>query len=231
MKEEWIYFGCMAITVVIEMIIMSQFIEERYKRSYGNRNIYVCAKLMMGVLITCVNLLRIPAANFFVWGITVWVLVGSLYYHERKRTWMCVLEAEIVFLIFCVCESVGHIGLKIILSLMKMPNVEGMMFSGLVATVSNVIIIFFWYVFIVRIWTKEHNLRYTKSQYFTHIVIAVYTMANLMVILYVLPHVTTRNEQYLLLINMLCIVFADMYFLYFIKCIAQKTSCSLKKNC
>lgn len=230
MDEKIIFAGCMIITVVIEMIIMSQFIEERYKRSYQNKWIYIAAKVVMGILISGLNLLYIPLANFFVWILTAGCFVGLLYYHERKKTWMCILEAEVVVFIFAVCESVGLIGLKTIMIIMGIPDTDGMMFTGLFATVSNVVIIFFWYVFVVRIWTKESNLKYTKSQYFIHMVIAVYTVANLLVISYALPHITTKNEQYLILINMCCIVFADMCFLYFIKCIAERNQFQIEKE-
>lgn len=230
MDEKIIFAGSMIITVIIEMIIMSQFIEERYKRSYQNKGVYIAAKGAKGIIIAGVNLLYIPIANLAIWLITVWMLVGLFYYHESKKTWMCVLETEIVFLIFCACESVGHIGLKIALLLLEIPNVDGMIFLALAATFSNIVIIFFWYVFVVRIWTKDNNLKYTNSQYITHVVIAAYSIVNLMVILHVMPHVTTMNERYLLLINMLCIVFADMYFLYFIKCIAERNQFQIEKE-
>lgn len=230
MDEKIIFAGSMIITVIIEMIIMSQFIEERYKRSYQNKWVYIATKGVMGAIISCVNLLYVPIASILVWMISTGCFIGILYYHERKKTWMCILESEIVILIFCVCEAVGHIGLKIVFLLLKLPNVDGMISSGLAATFSNVVIIFFWYVFVARIWKKDNNLKYTASQYITHVVIAAYSIANLMVILHVMPHVTTMSERYLLLINMLCIVFADMYFLYFIKCIAERNQFQIEKE-
>lgn len=89
---------------------------------------------------------------------------------------------------------------------------------------------FLWYMFILKIWKNERNIKYTVSQYFTHFVIAIYSIVNFMVLAYGFSDITTIRERYLLLINMLCIIFADMYFLYFIRCIAEKNQLQLEKE-
>lgn len=92
MNEKIIFTVCMIITVVIEMMILSQFIEERYRRSYQNKWFYIVIKVVMGMLISVVNVFCLPWVNFGAWAISIGCFVGLLYYHERKKIWMCILE-------------------------------------------------------------------------------------------------------------------------------------------
>ena len=185
MNENLIYTGSIIITVIIEMIIMPQFIEERYKRSYSNQAVYVLARLLMGIAITTVNLLQIPFANMLTWIILVALYTGILYYHESKKMWMCILETEVLLFIYTACESLGYIGVQQFLRWIGIYPVQEPMFLALATTFSDVFVIFMYYLFIVKIWKKENNVKYTISQYVTHFIIALYSLLNLTVLAYV----------------------------------------------
>lgn len=222
--------GSIIITVIIEMIIMPQFIEERYQKTYSNQAVYFLAKLFMGIAIIIVNLLQIPFANLLTWIILLALFTGAFYYHESKKPWMCILEVEVLLFIYTACESLGYIGVQQFLRRMGIYSVEEPMFLALATTFSDVFVIFMYYLFIVHIWKKENNVRYTLSQYVTHFIIALYSLLNLTVLVYAYERMNTGNEYSLMFINMLCIVFADMYFLYFIKCIAEKNQLQVKNE-
>ena len=230
MDGNLIYTGSIIITVIIEMIIMPQFIEERYKRTYSNQAVYVIARLLMGIAIVIVNLLRIPVANMMTWIVLVALYTGVFYYHESKKLWMCILEVEVLLFIYTAFESLGYIAVQQLLRWIGIYPVQEPMFLALATTCSDVFVIFMYYLFIIRIWKKENNVKYTISQYVTHFLIALYSLLNLTVLAYVYSKMSTGNEYCLMFINMLCIVFADMYFLYFIKCIAEKNQLQVKNE-
>ena len=230
MEEKIIYITSIVITVIIELIIVSQFTEERYKRTYDKKGIYAGLKIVMGIILVAVNLLHIPIANVLIWIAVLAVWTGFFYYHETKKIWMCILEVEVLFFVYASCETVGYIILNLLLMILGITDIPLIMQEGLAATFSNVLVIFIYYLLIARVWKNEKNLHYTPSQYITHGVIAVYTVVNIAVIVYLSPEREQYNMQYLLLLNMLCIVFADMYFLYFIKCIARNHQLEEEKN-
>lgn len=224
------YTFSIIITVIIEMILFPQFIDERYKRIYTNKALYVLVKLFTGAVVVAVNLLKIPYANLITWVVVIALYTGILYYHEKKKTWMCILEVEILLFVYSTCESIGYIGIQLLLKGLGVHQTSEPMFLALETIFSDVVCIFAYYLLIIRIWKQENNVKYTVSQYFTHFIIAIYSLLNLSVLVYVYAKINTDNEQYLMLINMFCIVFADMYFLYFIKCIAEKNQLQVKNE-
>jgi signal transduction histidine kinase len=80
------------------------------------------------------------------------------------------------------------------------------------------------------VWRQSKQNEFTKAQDMVHLIIIVYSVVNLAVIIIVVSNemTVTFSERLLLLVNMFCIVFADLYFLYFTKFVQENSHLKLK---
>ena len=93
------------------------------------------------------------------------------------------------------------------------PNIK----AFLDMTFSELVVLFFYYVVISRIWNKNQKVQFTKNQYILHFIIATYSLVNMIIIVEAVSRIEGETANFLLLLNVGFIVFADMYFLYFVQ--------------
>jgi len=80
------------------------------------------------------------------------------------------------------------------------------------------VLIFFYYMVIGRL-MKKGNIPYSRTQYVIYFIMLGYSFINMLVIIEIF---TQGQINYLCMINMGCIVLADLYLLYFVKMSDEK---------
>lgn len=227
----FLLFG-VTVSCLINSIIIFQFIEERYERVYPNKKLYALMQTGTCLGIIIVNLFEIPILNMISWLAIFGIIVGRLYTEYGKKRLERVLETVILILVLTVCETVGCVLLEFAFWKLKLTDIQPSMMQCLSMTFSKMIIIVFYYAVISRIWKPRTHSRFTATQYIVHAVIIIYSVINLAVIIVVVSNEMAISfvERLLLLVNMFCIVFADLFFLYFTKFTEENGKLKLKLN-
>ena len=121
---------------------------------------------------------------------------------------------------FCmtICEALGVFLLQWILQIAGVKNIDIIMSQCLNAIFSAITIIFFYFMVISRL-MKKGNIPYSKTQYMIYSIMLVYSFINLLVIIETFAQ---GRIDYLCVINMGCIVLADLYLLCFVKMSDEK---------
>lgn len=215
MENNILFLSGIIISCLVTTIIIFQFIESRHKRTYQNEKIYIGVKTITSIFLMMINCLRHPMLNMMSWIIIFGIIGFCLYYDDNDKPIQRILEAEVMVLVFIVCETIGVVILEFILWKIHTPPLAPDVKTFLNMTFSMLVLLFLYYVVISRVWGKREKIKFTKAQYVLHFIIAAYSFINLIVIGKLVGKISSANESFILLINMGFIVFADMYFLYF----------------
>ncbi len=231
MMESFLFvaFG-IVISCVILSVIIFQFMEERYERVYQNKVGYILFKIGTCVSIMLVNTMGNPIANMSSIILLFSINAIFLYQDIGKKVWQRVIEVIALILVLSLCETVGYLLLEFVLWKFGIDNISSEMFQCLNMTFSKLVIILLYYSVVSPIWKKKSQNRFTLTQYIVYIVMIIYSVANFAVIFIVVSGEMANSftERLLLLINMSCIVFADLYFVYFTKFTEENAQLKLK---
>lgn len=98
---------CKGLSCFIICTILFQFMNERYKKSYSNRTLYIAAEIAMGITAFYINMLNFAILNLLIWFVGVGVTVYFLYYEDADRPIRRITESEVLVLCMSVCETLG----------------------------------------------------------------------------------------------------------------------------
>ncbi len=213
---------------LINSIILFQFIEERYNRIYDSRLLYKGVRILTCCVMSGINLFNHPAVNLIGWIVAFSLINTKMYENVGKKISNRIFEIVVLILVLTICETVGVVIFEFVLWKTGIYSIQPAMRSSFNMTFSKLVVLFFYYTVIIKLWREDAPVKFTPAQYFVHAIIIVYSLANLAVIVTVITKVTSKSERILLLVNMGCIVFADLYFLYFIKFIEENNRLKLK---
>lgn len=229
MNEYIIFLLCMIVSSLILSVIFFQFIEERNKRIYKNRFFYFALKTGFCLLLIIINLLNQPILNFISLSIMLSAANAIFYVNTDKNRILRILEIPVLILILSICEAIGGLFLQFILLKLHIDNIHLILLDGLETAFSKLFVIIFYYLVISKLWRSNLIIvKFTKTQYFIELIIILFSIANLAVIFLVVSKGTSGSERILLLINMGCILFADLYFLYFARFIEENSQLKMK---
>lgn len=208
-----LFIICSGISCFVVTAIMFQFMDNRYKRSIQKNFVYIFVEAASTLCITCINLLNISLLNLLAWFILFGVSSCFLYYEDTDKPLRRILESEALMFCMTICEALGVFLLQWVLQIASVKNIDIMMSQCLNAVFSAITIIFFYYMVISRL-MKRGNTPYSKTQYMIYGIMLVYSFINLLVIIETFAQ---GQINYLCVINMGCIVLADLYLLCFVK--------------
>ena len=222
-------FG-IVVSCMVYSITLFQFIEERYNRVYASKLLYAVIQVGAGTSIVLINLLNMPVLNLLSMLAIFGFVEVLFYYDNEKKTIQRVFEIEVLILVLMACELVGYLMLDQILWRMKIDRLQPIMIECMKITFSKLIILIIYYSVITKIWGVAHKSRFTPAQYMVHIIIMIYSLVNFSVIIFVVTNGMTVSftEKILLLVNMFCIVFADLYLLYFTRFVEENGQLKMK---
>ncbi|MDE6663362.1 MAG: GHKL domain-containing protein [Lachnospiraceae bacterium] len=122
-----------------------------------------------------------------------------------------VFEAEVLLVVFIISEGFGVFLIDTILNSYNLMPSSIIVQKSIETMFSKLVLIFFYYIVVSRIWKK--SLLGTKKHYGLYLIMFVYSMINFLIV----AVIALDTKPIILTIIMGCTIFANMYFLHFIK--------------
>ncbi|HBE86300.1 MAG TPA: ATP-binding protein [Lachnoclostridium sp.] len=217
MENNILFLSGIIVSCLVTTIVIFQFMGSRHKKALHNKQFYFLVQIGVSIFLMGINLLQRPLVNMLSWVISYGLVSYFLYFDDFDKPIRRVLEAEIMVLVFAVCEAAGVALLDFILWKMHMLPLEPGVETFLNMTFSKFVLLFMYYTFISPIWGRNEKVKFTKSQYVLHFIIAIFSFINMVVIGVSFGKIRGESMGLIMLVNMGFIIFADMYFLYFIR--------------
>ena len=217
--ENIILYFCSCLSCFIIVTILYGFMDDRYNRTFANKYIYIGIELGMTFGIAVINLFHNEILIITTWIVMVGFVAYVLYYEDFIKPLKRILECEISMGVISICESLG-VGLTAwLLELLDIKIKENTMLICLETAFSKVILIFLYFMVVGKL-MKKREAPFTKLQYVSNFIILLYTLIDLIVIA---DNMNNRPNNYFLVLNLGCIVLADLYLLYVIKIMNEKS--------
>lgn len=217
--ENIILYLCSCLSCFIIVTILYGFMDSRYNRTFANKYIYIGIELGMTFGIAVVNLVHNEILNITTWIVVVGFVAYILYYEDFIKPVKRVLECEISMGVIAICESLGVSLTDWLLELLDIEIKANTMRICLETAFSKIILIFLYYMVVGKL-MKKREAPFTKLQYVFNCIILLYTLIDLIVIA---DNMNNRPNNYFLVLNLGCIVLADLYLLYLIKVMSEKS--------
>jgi len=192
---------------------------ESYNKTFHNKYVYCLAEAIVIIGITIVNLLGSTILNLVIWTIVVIMLSVVLYFNDYDNVLRRIIECGVLLFYIAICETLGVVFVDWILKLFEIDLKISLMRECMEITFSKVVVIFMYYMIFTRLVNKK-KISFTKVQWVINFIILVYSIINMLVIA---EGLWQGQENFILFINMGCIVIADLYLLYFIKVSNEKS--------
>lgn len=216
--EKAALYLCTIISCFIVVSIIWEFMNERYNRTLKNKYMYFAIEFGMIIVIAAINILGNAFLNLFVWAVGIGLSACFLYYENTDKPIKRILECEVLLLCIGICESLGVVCGDWLLKILHIQIETDVLLNCFEIIFSKVIVIFLYYVAIGKL-MKTRKTPFSKMQYFINVIVLLYTLANIFVIAYNMNH---RPGDYLLVVNLACIVIGDLYLLYFVRVINER---------
>ena len=206
-------------------IIIFQFMSERYElKRLSIKKLYYPIILITSFLIVGINMLNNPILNLLSWLLTFGLFSAFLYDSNKINRLQRIVETNSLIMLITVIEALGSVLMDYILLKMNLYSREYQITrTFLEVTLSKIIIIFFYYIFIRRVWKKEWSNFYSPKRFLLYVILFAYSFLNMFVIIRSVSIMDSKEYSYLLLINSGCIVFANLYFIYFIQYVEENS--------
>ena len=217
--ENIILYLCSCLSCFIIVTILYGFMDSRYNRTFANKYIYIGIELGMTFGIAVVNLVHNEILNITTWIVVVGFVAYILYYEDFIKPVKRVLECEISMGVIAICESHGVSLTDWLLELLDIEIKANTMRICLETAFSKIILIFLYFMVAGKL-MKKREAPFTKLQYVFNCIILLYTLIDLIVIA---DNMNNRPNNYFLVLNLGCIVLADLYLLYLIKVMSEKS--------
>ncbi len=118
--------------------------------------------------------------------------------------------------------------LEYILLKFQIHGIQPVMIKSMELTFSKLVVLIVYYLIITRLWREDFAVKYTITQCLIQVIIILFSMTNIAVIIVAIPKITNISEYILILINMGCILFADLYFLYLARFVEENNQLKVK---
>ena len=201
---------CSLLSCGIIINIMFQFLDERCERIYQSRSLYRCTTAVSILLLTGVNCLDHFIFNFIA-HLLVFVLVSLFLYYDERKGIARIAEAVVLYIVIAVLETLGVFLLLYLLEAMGQVPDSAAILQSMVTAFSKVILLFLYYIVFRRLWRKLPAR--SGTQYVLYLVLFVYSAVNVLT----LAFISGSENPVILMLMTGCIVFANLYMLYFIK--------------
>ena len=202
---------CSFISCTIVYYILFQFLNDRFVATYKNKMVYIsiyCVSICIVMLINmCMNSVINAVSNIILFGIISYFF----YYEESTKKFIRIFEAEALFAASVIFEAFGVCLIDVIFIGFNLMPENAAVQRSIETMFSKLVLVFLYYIIVSRIWKK--NLSGTKKQYGLYLIMFIYSMVNFLIV----TVIAAGENPVVLMIIMGCTVFANMYFLHFIK--------------
>ncbi len=228
MENYIIFISGSIISCLVNGVIVFQFMEERNERAYHNPYLYFFTEAAVPIIIVFLNLLNNPVINILSWIILPCLVNITLFNHMNKKVIHRLADITVLILILSICEAVGVELLDYILWRFQILHVDPIMSESMEITFSKLFVLISYYQIIAKLWRDDLKRTFNKTQCLIELFVILYSIANLAVILLVISKVNSQTDHILILINMGCILIADLYFSYFARFVEENSQLKIK---
>ncbi|MDE6626449.1 MAG: GHKL domain-containing protein [Lachnospiraceae bacterium] len=209
---------CTCLSCFIVATILFQFMNDRYNKIFHNKYVYYYVEIITIVGISIINLFNFWILNLIVWFVAIIIISCVFYFDDSDNMLRRITECEVLLFCMGVCESLGVVFVDWMLKLLQIDLKTSTMRSCMEITFSKVVVIFMYYMIFARLMNKK-KVAFTKAQWAINFIILIYSLINMLVIA---EGALQGQANFILTVNMGCIVLADLYLLYFIKVANEK---------
>lgn len=209
---------CTCLSCFIVATILFQFMNDRYNKTFHNKQLYYFIEIITIIGISIINLFNFWILNLIVWFVAIIIISYVFYFDDSNNALRRIVECEVLLFCMGVCESLGVVFVDWMLKLFQIDLKTSTMRSCMEITFSKVVVIFMYYMIFSRLMNKK-KVAFTKVQWAINFIILIYSLINMLVIA---EGALQGQANFILTVNMGCIVLADLYLLYFIKLANEK---------
>lgn len=209
---------CTFLSCLIIVNIIFNYMDAKYGRALKKGYIYFVAQLLMILVISIINLKGNAFANFVIWMTLIALYVNFLYFENNDKPLKRIIECEILLFCSAICESLGVVLADYVLQLLNIDINQQIMLNCFEITFSKIVVIFMYYCVMTKL-LKRKKVPTSKMEYVVNMIILIYTVINILVIAQNMNH---RSGEYLLVVNLGCIMVANFYLLYFVRVMNEK---------
>lgn len=199
------------ISCAIIYYILFQFLNDRFVATYKNKLVYISIYGASICIVMLINMRMNSAINAVSNIILYGIISFFFYYEENTKRILRVFEAEALFAASVICEAFGVYLIDVILYGFNLMPDNNAVQKSIETMFSKLVLIFLYYILVSRIWKK--SLLGAKKQYGLYLIMFIYSMVNFLIV----AVIAVSDNPMVLLIIMGCTIFANMYFLHFIK--------------
>lgn len=204
------------LSCMLVVSLMFQFWNDRYERKYRSRWVYILAACANVAVVTATNMLMKPLLNLFANVLMLGLICCFLYEEGHFRKVSRFLESAALFTLISLAEAVGVYLIDCLLRLLSITPENEEILLSVESTFSIIVILFFYYLFYVRLWRKR--LTRTPSQYALYAILFLYGVINVLIT----AVISQEEHPAVLLIIMVSIISANLLLLYFMKYLDER---------
>ena len=212
-----------AISCLIINIIIFQFMKERFTYRLEKKIYYYILIVITTILIVCINMIGQPLLNIGSWFLIFGIYSSILFESDKVKIFQRIIETESMVVVLTIVEALGSVLMDYILIKLKLVDISIVTKTSLEVTFSKLVVMFVYYVFITKIWNKKESSVYSSIRLMLYAVLFIYSLLNVFVIVYSVSVLKSEEFNLLLLMNLGCIIFANMYFIYFIRYVEENS--------
>ena len=216
--EKIALYICTFLSCLIIVNIIFNYMDAKYGRALKKGYIYFAAQLLMILVISIINLKGNAFANFVIWMTLIALYVNFLYFENNDKPLKRIIECEVLLFCSAICESLGVVLADYVLKLLNIDINQQIMLNCFEITFSKIVVIFMYYCVMTKL-LKRKKVPTSKMEYVVNMIILIYTVINILVIAQNMNH---RSGEYLLVVNLGCIMVANFYLLYFVRVMNEK---------
>lgn len=209
--DSLILLFCSFISCAIAFYILFQFLNDRFVATYSNKLIYITVYSVSVCIVMLINMLMNGLLNALSNIILFGIISYFFYYEENTKKTLRVFEAEVLLAASIICEAFGVYLIDVILNGFNLMPKSATVQMSIETMFSKLVLIFLYYIVVSRVWKK--SIWGSRKQYSLYIIMFIYSMVNLLIV----TVIAAGEKPIVLLIIMGCTIFANMYFLHFIK--------------
>ena len=210
---------CTCLSCFIAATILFQFMNDRYNKTFHNKYVYYFVEIISIIGISIVNLFNLWILNLIVWFVVIIIISYVFYFDDSDNAFRRIVECEVLLFYIGICESLGVVFVDWMLKLLQIDLKTNTMSRCMEITFSKVVVIFMYYMIFTRLMNKK-KVSFTKVQWAINFIILIYSLINMLVIA---EGTLLGQANFILTINMGCIVLGDLCLLYFIKLLNEKS--------
>ncbi len=217
MSEKFIYLISCFLSCMVGVGLIQQFLDDRYKRIYKNRWIYIAAQTSMIFAATLVNQLQSPIWNMTIFFLCSSLFSGLLYTGGRWSALGRIIETGIFYILLGVFEGLGGFLIASAIGYSVFPGGASVLKESIITVLSKIILIFLYYVLLRRFLKKGSTLAF--KEYALYLFMLIYSIIN-MIVIGMEPN--QKTIYILFCMSYIGLLFANIYAFYYLRMWEEK---------